>query len=115
MTNRRGVNAADEDEAWTSRVRSGIGLVKRGELSRAAKALTSDGIAKAFDVVEGILGEMLHCDAPAPTPSVSYIPDGIRAASHIDFETFVTTLRSATRGGATDVLGIAYEIVQGFP
>ena len=49
-----------------------------------------------------------------PTPPASYIFDGFCAASRIDFETFVKTLRSAPRGGATDVLGIAYELVQGF-
>ena len=42
------------------------------------------------------------------------VADGLPAASHLDFETFVATLRSAPRGGATDVLGIAYELVQGF-
>ena len=109
---RRGANAADEDEAWASRVRSVVGLVKLGELARAAQTLTSDGIAQGSDAVERILREMLHCDAPVPTPPASYISDGIRAASHIDFETFVTTLRSGPCGDATGVLGISYELVQ---
>ena len=52
---RRGVNAADEDEACASRVRSVIALVKRGELSRAAQAMTSGGIAQGSVAVERIL------------------------------------------------------------
>jgi len=88
-------------------------LVRRGEISRAAARLQSHCIAACTDAVESALREQFSVSSSCVLPSTDEACKVIECATPLDYQAFMETLRSAARGGGSDVMGFTYELLQG--
>ena len=105
----KNVTARKQSSYGDNRRKTALRLVQSGEISRAARVLTSQGLAPKSDVLQ-----MLKLKHPVGSIDSSKVPSGLDMPDPIclDKSVFVNAIKRSPRGSGCGLSGWRYEHIQ---